>query len=122
MFIKFISLCPSFTLAKGDSIILLFENDTTLSLTFQMKPVGEKSIHINIYPLTIEELNKFAVSNLKKIKVTSRLKGIFDVYHFNKEVREPQYRSEVEAQYILRFMVACFVKAQIENNLMLPSS
>ena len=59
-YMKFLSISPSFTLTKGDSIILLFEDDTTINYKFQLKGNVQKiyggSIYSNIRPITIDDV------------------------------------------------------------------
>ena len=68
------------------------------------------------------DLKKFASTNLKKIKLTSEKRGIYDVYHLQRVLPNSQYKSEIEAQYLLKFMIALFIKQHIDNNLELPCS
>jgi hypothetical protein len=127
-YMKFQTTSPTFNLSKGDSMILLFDDESTMNIKFLSKPNIDKisgykiSYYTNIKPLTIQEIDIFAKNNLKKIKITSEKRGLYDVYHLQKILPDSQYKSEIEAQYLLKFMVAMFVKQHIDNNIKLPSS
>lgn len=122
VYMKFKSASPTFNLSKGDGMIILFDDDSTMSFSFIIKSNMNKSsglmtIYTNVKHLTLKEIEQFARHNLKKIKLTSKKNGLYDVYHLEKRVSWSPYKSQIEAQYLLKYMVALFVKQHIDNNM-----
>lgn len=121
-YLRVLSISEDLALAKGDQIIFLFCDDSTLDYSFQQKATGDKWMHSNHLPLSYEYHKKFASSNLKKVKLTSERKGLFNIYSFDKtdktKTYNTQYRTEEEGQYLLRYMLAMYLKACIDNGLL----
>jgi len=119
-FLKFFLQSQDYSLSKGDTVTLLFDDDSTIYYTFEFKSVGEKYNFVNVKELTSDDLKKFLNANLRKIKLTNVKKGYYQVYHLQRQIPDTQYRSELEAQYLLKFMLTTFIKKHYESNLDLP--
>ena len=66
-------------LAKGDRLILLFENDEKIDIVFSQARVSNSVVKSNSYVLSEEELKIFASSNLNKWKLISTFRNIYVV-------------------------------------------
>jgi|GEM_PF-3290347 hypothetical protein len=122
VYIKFLSQSGNLSLSKKDTIILLFADKSTITYNLQTSAIGKKYYYTNFHPLTYDDLLKLGTTDLLKLKVTSSKNNSYDVFHLQRNFHNSQYKSEIEGQYLLRFMIANFVQVHLDNNLALPSS
>ena len=120
-YIKFISTSSDFQLSTNDSIILLFDDDSTLTYVFTNIFSVQKYHYFNIQPLTIDSLKKFATIDLKKIKVMNSRRNIYDVYHLQNSFIKSQYNNEISGQFLLRLIVKRYIEIHKTNNFELPT-
>lgn len=138
VYIRFLSTSKNFPISRNDSIILLFDEDVTINYSFTNSSNKLNGVYMNFKPLTTYDIKIFTSLNFKKLKLINNKIGLQSVYHIsinrfinsseNDSLRyfessnfwfKSQYRSEAEAQYLLKKMVACFIKAHIDNDLFL---
>jgi hypothetical protein len=121
VYARFESFNEHLTLEANDSIILLFEDNIKINYTFKNDRRGEKYSYRNSHVLTSDDLMIFENKSLLKVKLTSYRKGIYEIYHLQNRYPHSQYKSEIEGQYLLKFMASMFVKFHIANQLALPN-
>lgn len=107
------------TLAKGDSLIFLFEDKTKINLTFQHAGDGTKGFRNNHASIGYEELEIFLNKRLMKAKLISARKNLYSIYSLNHRIYEnsylpteqkAQYSIEIEGQYLLQLLTARFIE------------
>lgn len=107
------------TLAKGDSLIFLFEDKTKVNLTFQHAGNGTKGFRNNHVSIGYEELKIFLNKRLIKAKLISKRKNLYSIYSLNHRIYEnsylpekqkAQYSIEIEGQYLLQLLTARFIE------------
>lgn len=113
----FHSTSDTFSLAKGDEIIMLFEDSSKINITFNQATTGQKHNYSNISLLTIENLKLILDKNFVKLKITSLRKSVYEVYTFGCFVNNEQYENEFEGQLLFKEMAKLFVKCHINNNI-----
>jgi len=102
-----------FPLKKGDDIIFLFEDKTTLKYTF----ISDGPDSVNIANIELSAVKKFAMTNIIKIRVSNNkthenavfsFKGYFGLRGFIKDsvIQE----SESQGQELFRYMTLLFIK------------
>tara|TARA_A100000171_G_C2108510_1_gene133736 strand:- start:246 stop:1199 length:954 start_codon:yes stop_codon:yes gene_type:complete len=119
VYASFNSRNEDITLAKGDSVIMLFEDKSKLSFTFSNAGEGTKGYRFNHSPIGFQELNILLNMRLAKVKLTSERKRLYSIYHMNHEINKnqsisinqsAQYQTELEGQYLLQLMTAKFIE------------
>lgn len=107
------------TLAKGDSIIFLFQDKSRVSLTFKHAGNGTKGLRNNHAAIGYEELEAFLNKRLVKAKLISARKNLYSIYSLNHRIYEnpylsieekAQYSIEIEGQYLLKLLTARFIE------------
>lgn len=120
VYARFISINSDFCLEANDSIIFLFEDQIRINYRFQQWGRGEDNVHTNFHEITSDELMIFANKKLLKVKLINHRKGIHEIFHLQYRYPGSQIKSEMEGQYLLKFMASSFVKFHIDNQLELP--
>ena len=109
-FISFFSCIDSFSLAKGDYIIILFENEIKLSFPFQSSPSGDKNSHRNNCRLTLEELKIFATKKMIKWKLINKRKNLYTIGGYMDKKRDAIYITKNEANVLMKIMVFKYIE------------
>ncbi|CAD5255269.1 MULTISPECIES: hypothetical protein [unclassified Imperialibacter] len=118
IYASFNSRNKDITLAKGDSLIMLFDDKSKLNFNFVSVGEGTKGFRFNHSPIGFEELDILLNKRLSKVKLVSARKKLFSIYHMNHKINEnqtmsinqrTQYQTELEGQYLLQFMTARFI-------------
>lgn len=113
-FLHLLSTNKDFNLAKGDSIIFLFDDDTTITSTCLTSITSSNSgSYRNVASLSYEEIKTFATKKIRKWKLTNNRKALYEVGGFIHNRRNPQYKSESEGQFLLRTAATTIIKAVI---------
>lgn len=113
------------SLAKGDSVIILFEDKTKIEFSFKTPSKGEKNNYVNSISLASEMLEIFLTKKIDKVKITSLRKSIYVIYSLDVDIKEsplshdfvikfnqyPQYSSREEGQELLQIMTRQFIQA-----------
>ncbi|WNB18687.1 hypothetical protein [Marivirga arenosa] len=119
VYASFTSRNEDITLAKGDSLIMLFEDKSKLNFTFSNAGEGTKGFRFNHSPIGFEELDILLNNRLTKVKLISTRKKLYSIYHMNHKINEnqsfsidqsAQYQTELEGQYLLQLMTARFIE------------
>ena len=112
-FINVRSLYDEIRLAKGDEMILLFEDQVKINLLFSRNPSGGNGIKINLAAITFEMLQILLTKNFLKWKYIDNKTNEYLLGTFSCEEKKTQgqYSSIIEAQYLLRFYTAKFIEA-----------
>ena len=119
VYASFNSRNEDITLAKGDSLIMLFEDKSKLNFNFSNAGEGTKGFRFNHSPIGFEELNTLLNKRLVKVKLISARKKLYSIYHMNHKINEnqtlsidqaTQYQTELEGQYLLQFITARFIE------------
>lgn len=114
-FLHIISSDKRFPLDKGDSIIFLFEDESTIELeTLINKIRTEEDYFRTVITLSSEQMKDFALKKLKKWKVTSNKNALFQIGGFPININITQYRSMTEGQYLLQVMAKTLVRCILE--------
>ncbi|WP_299670229.1 hypothetical protein [uncultured Polaribacter sp.] len=120
IYISFNSSNEDITLSKGDRLIMLFDDESKLDITFSRAGEGTKGSRFNNSEIGFEEINTLFHKKLLKIKIISFRKKMFSVYHMdhlinNNQIysyyKEPLYQTILDGQYLLRIMVEKFIIA-----------
>jgi hypothetical protein len=113
-FLHLLSKSKEFTLAKGDEIIFLFEDDTTItSISLTGSSSSGSGIYRNVAVLNYHEIRKFATTRVLKWKLTSKRKSIYEVGGFIYNGKDPQYKAENEGQFLLNILAIRMIQAVI---------
>lgn len=114
-FIHLLSFDKNLPLDKGDKIIFLFEDDSTVEveMIIPKSKFGDNSFR-TVTVLSNDQVRTFATKRLKKWKLTSFKNSVYQVGGFAKNIFIKQYKCEPEGQYILQSML----KSLIVNILM----
>ncbi|EDP94297.1 hypothetical protein U8527_12860 [Kordia algicida OT-1] len=119
VYISFYSKNEDITLALGDSLILLFEDKTKLNFTFKNAGEGTRGDRFNHAPIGFEELNTFLTKDLLKVKLISKRKNLYSIYHMDHSIiknndsdssQQTQYSNKKEGQFLLKYMTGCFIE------------
>ena len=117
------------SLAKGDQIIILFEDKTKIDFNFKEPSKGVKDSNTNSTSLTSEMLEIFLNKKIDKVKITSLRKSVYVVYTLDFDIKEstlsydlvlklnsyPQYNSKKEGQELLQKMTRQFIQKNKEE-------
>lgn len=126
VYIEFFSRNEDITLSKGDSLIFLFEDRSKIDFIFSSSGQGSKGFRYNTINIGFDELNAFLTKNLWKVKMVSKRKGLYCIYHMNHlisdnidylEYWDAQYLNKIEGQYLLRFLTAKFIEMNQDNKI-----
>lgn len=114
-FLHILSSDDKFPFDKGDSIIFLFEDDSTIELETIINKVRTQDGHYRTaIALTNEQVKDFAVKKLKKWKVTSNKNALYQVGGFTLNMHITQYKSAIEGQYLLQVMVKVLIRCILQ--------
>lgn len=80
--LEFYSVSDTFTLAKGDEVNLLFENNFRIDINFSNGLNGQKYDYRNYVPISIKDIKGIFENNFLKLKLTSNRKKLYEVYTF----------------------------------------
>ena len=111
MFINFSSFSPFLKMAKGDEIIILFDDQSILKFKFNI--VGK--VGSNNCRISFEELKSLATKTFAKLKITTKDEvRVFLLYGEDLKVKMVQntleYSSEDEGRQLLKGMSISFVQ------------
>lgn len=114
-FLHIISSDKRFPLDKGDLIIFLFEDESTIELETLINKIRTEEDHFRTaIALSNEQMRDFAVKKLKKWKVSSIKNALFQIGGFPSNMNITQYRSMKEGQYLLKVMAKTLVRCILE--------
>jgi hypothetical protein len=109
------SIVTEMGLAKGDSLILIFENREKIVVTFDsLRSSG--FIKTNSYVLTPEELKLFATVRLDKWKLISKRRNIYivgdnSIFHESSGIEKKE-----DAQEILKYLAKTIIQEYLRTN------
>ena len=118
--LEFYSPSETFTLAKGDEINLLFENDFRIDINFLNGLNGQKFNYRNFAPISIRDIKGIFENNFLKLKLTSKRKNLFQVYSFGYFTINGQYESILEGKFLFKEMAKKFIQIHLDKNLNTP--
>lgn len=117
------------SLAKGDYIIVLFENQIKKKYIFTKSRSGNEYVGNNILPIDISDLKLFLNENILKIKSVSSRKDEYSIFELNEkeniEFHEKygkrhfhfQYTTKEAGQLLLRYMTYKFIEFNMQNKI-----
>ena len=131
--ISFQSRLSGISLAKGDSIIMLFEDQNKIEFVFQSRAAGQKQYYHNSCPLKVEHAKLFLEKKFLKLKITSARQNTYSIFSIDYDINneksftgksleliinafKPLYGNIFEGQYLLRLMMLRFVKEFVNYN------
>lgn len=115
--LEFYSVSDTFTLAKGDEVNLLFENNFRIDSNFSNGLNGQKYDYRNYTPITIKDVKGIFENNLLKLKLTSNRKRLYQVYTFGNFTHNEQYESVLEGKLLFKEMAKKFIRMHLDKNL-----
>lgn len=115
--LEFYSVSNTFSLAKGDEVNLLFENNFRIDINFTNGLNGEKYHYKNYAPITITEVKGLFENNFLKLKLTSNRKKLYQVYSFGNFTNNEQYESILEGKLLFKEISKKFIQMHLDKNL-----
>jgi len=115
-FLHLISYDKNFQLDKGDPIIFLFKDESTIELTPLIPKIkqADDSFRTAI-GVTADQIRDFAMKPLQKWKITSLKHGVYQVGGFAQNIYIDQYKTETEGAYLLNTMIRALIKCILEH-------
>lgn len=111
------SVSDTFSLAKGDEVNLLFENNFRIDINFSNGLNGQKYHYRNYAPISIKDVKGILENNFLKLKLTSNRKKLYQVYTFGDFTNNEQYESILEGKLLLKEMAKKFIQMHLDKNL-----
>lgn len=115
--LEFYSVSDTFSLAKGDEVNLLFENNFRIDINFVNGLNGQKYHYRNYAPITITEVKGLFENNFLKLKLTSNRKKLYQVYSFGNFTKNEQYESILEGKLLFKEISKKFIQMHLDKNL-----
>ena len=115
--LEFYSVSDTFTLAKGDEVNLLFENNFRIDINFSNGLNGQKYHYRNSAPITTKDVKGIFENNFLKLKLTSNRKKLYQVYTFGYFTNNEQYESVLEGKLLFKEMSKKFIQMHLDQNL-----
>lgn len=115
--LEFYSVSDTFTLAKGDEVNLLFENNFRIDINFSNGLNGQKYDYRNYAPISIKDVKGIFENNFLKLKLTSNQKRLYQVYTFGHFTNNEQYESILEGKLLFKEMAKKFIQIHLDKNL-----
>lgn len=115
--LEFYSFSDTFTLAKGDEINLLFENDFKINIVLSNGLNGQKYQYRNYAPITTKDVKGIFENSFLKLKLTCNRKKLYQVYSFENFNNNGQYESILEGKLLFKEIVRKFIQIHLDKNL-----
>jgi hypothetical protein len=115
--IEFYSVSDTFTLAKGDELNLLFENDFRIDINFSNGLNSQKHHYKNYATITTKDVKGLFENSFLKLKLTSNRKKLYQVYSFGHFTNNEQYESILEGKLLFKEMAKKFIQMHLDKNL-----
>ena len=115
--LEFYSVSDTFSLAKGDEVSLLFENNFRIDVNFINGLNGQKYNYRNYAPITISEVKGLFENNFLKLKLTSNRKKLYEVYSFGNFTENEQYESILEGKLLFKEISKMFIQMHLDKNI-----
>jgi len=115
--LEFYSVSDTFTLAKGDEVNLLFENNFRIDINFSNGLNGQKYDYRNYASISIKDLKGIFENNFLKLKLTSNRKRLYQVYTYGHFTHNEQYESILEGKLLFKEMAKKFIQMHLDKNL-----